>query len=77
MKRIIMMVLRLGLLSIYYFILVCIKSNSKIKNYDENYHLISNITNWSKRNLQVLNLINNSLDDKSGILIFTKIMVIN
>ena len=44
MKRIIMMVLRLGLLSIYYFILVCIKSNSKIKNYDENYHLISKIT---------------------------------
>ena len=44
-------------------------NNTQIRNY----HLISNITNWSKRNLQVLNLINNSLDDKSGILIFTKI----
>ena len=44
-------------------------NNTQIKNYN----LISNITNWSKRNLQILNLINNSFDDKSGILLFTKI----
>ena len=44
MKRIVMMVLRLGLLSIYYFLTLCIKSNSKIKNFDKNYQWISKIT---------------------------------
>lgn len=44
MKRIVMMVLRLGVLSIYYFVTLCIKSNAKIKNFDNNYQLISKIT---------------------------------
>ena len=44
MKRIVMMVLRLGLLSIYYFVTLCIRSNAKIKNFDKNYQLISKIT---------------------------------
>ena len=44
MKRIIMMVFRLGILSVYYFIILCIKSNEKNKNYDKNYKLISKIT---------------------------------
>ena len=44
MKRIVMMVFRLGVLSIYYFITLCIKSNAKVKNFDENYQLISKIT---------------------------------
>ena len=44
MKRIVMMVLRLGLFSVYYFIIVCIKSNAKIKNLDENYQLIRKLT---------------------------------
>ncbi len=44
MKRIIMMVFRLGFLSVYYFITLCIKSNAKVKNYSENYQLIRKIT---------------------------------
>lgn len=44
MKRIIMMVLRLGFFSIYYFIRLCLISNKEIKNYDENYQLIKKIT---------------------------------
>lgn len=44
MKRIAMMVLRLGLLSVYYFVILCIKSNNKEKNYDENYQWISKLT---------------------------------
>ena len=43
MKRIIMMVFRLGLLSVYYFVTLCFKSNAKEKNYDENYKLIKKI----------------------------------
>lgn len=38
------MVLRLGVFSIYYFVILCIKSNAKIKNFDKNYHLIRKIT---------------------------------
>lgn len=44
MKRIIMMVFRLGFLSVYYFITLCIKSNAEEKNYSENYQLIRKIT---------------------------------
>ena len=38
------MVFRLGLLSIYYFLTLCIKSNMRIKNFDENYQLVRKIT---------------------------------
>ena len=44
MRRIIMIVLRLGVLSIYYFISLCIISNAKNKNIDKNYKLISKLT---------------------------------
>lgn len=44
MKRIIMMVLRLGLLSVYYYISLCFISNAKNKNYDENYQWIRKVT---------------------------------
>lgn len=44
MKRIIMMVLRLGLLSVYYFIILCIKSNAKIKNFDQNFQWLRKVT---------------------------------
>ena len=44
MKRIIMMVLRLGLLSVYYFTVLCYISNAKIKNFDKNYQKIKKIT---------------------------------
>ena len=43
MKRIIMMVFRLGLFSVYYFITLCCKSNAKEKNLEENYKLIRKI----------------------------------
>ena len=43
MKRIIMMVCRLGLFSIYYFVTLCFKSNSKEMNYEENYKYIRKI----------------------------------
>ena len=44
MKRIVMMVLRLGLLSIYYFVSLCIVSNAKNKNLDKNYQMIRKLT---------------------------------
>lgn len=44
MKRIIMMVFRLGFLSIYYFIKLCFLSNSEIKNFNKNYQFVSKIT---------------------------------
>ena len=44
MKRIVMMVLRLGLFSIYYFVLLCIKSNARVKDFNKNYQLISKMT---------------------------------
>lgn len=44
MKRIVMMVFRLGFLSIYYFIRLYIASKSEIKNFSKNYQLISKIT---------------------------------
>ena len=44
MKRIVMMVLRLGLLSVYYFIALCIKSNAEIKNFDKNFQWLRKVT---------------------------------
>ena len=44
MKRIVMMVLRLGLLSLYYFVSLCIVSNAKNKNLDKNYQMIRKLT---------------------------------
>ena len=44
MKRIIMMVLRLGLLSVYFFTVLCFKSKAKIKNFDKNYQWIRKVT---------------------------------
>lgn len=44
MKRIVMMVLRLGLLSLYYYTVLCKKSREKIKDYDENFQWIKKAT---------------------------------
>ena len=38
------MVLRLGLLSIYYFVTLCFKSNAEIKNFDNNYKWLRKAT---------------------------------
>ena len=44
-------------------------NNEQIKNFN----LINSFINWSKRDLQILSLINDNLDDKSGISLFTQI----
>ena len=44
MKRIIMMVFRLGVLSIYYFVVLCRKSKAEIKNFNVNYQWIRKVT---------------------------------
>lgn len=44
MKRIVMMVLRLGILSLYYYIVLCKKSMEKIKDYDQNFQWIKKAT---------------------------------
>ena len=43
MKRIMMMVFRLGFMSLYYFTILCIKSSSKKKNFDANYEWLNNL----------------------------------
>lgn len=40
MKRIIMMVFRIGFMSLYYFFVLCFKSREKNKDYDNNYQWI-------------------------------------
>ncbi len=44
MKRIVMMVLRLGLLSVYYYGVLCKKSKEKIKDFDKNFQWIKKAT---------------------------------
>ena len=44
-------------------------NNEQIKNFN----LINSFINWSKRDLQILSLMNDNLDDRSGISLFTQI----
>lgn len=44
MKRIIMMVLRLNIIAIYYFTILCKKSRAEIKNFDKNYQWLKKVT---------------------------------
>lgn len=67
-----MMVLRLGVFSIYYFITLCIKSNAEIKNFDKNYKWLQKATikvnKAGKVKIEAIGL--EKLPEKNGFVIF-------